>query len=116
MCGVGCVGIGADYDGVPDVPEELEDVSTYPVLFAALMEDGSWTEEDLIKLANGNILRVMRGAEAVRDEVRQPASCCLSFKQTNFPIGKSSETFLLGKCRLHKDSKLFIEKKNRQLY
>lgn len=45
-------------------PEDLEDVSKYPNLFAALLEKG-WTEEDLIKLAGGNILRVFKGVEEV---------------------------------------------------
>ncbi len=67
MCGVDCVGIGADYNGVSQLPEGLEDVSAYPNLFAALVEDGTWDEDDLRKAANGNILRVLRRAEAVRD-------------------------------------------------
>ncbi len=64
------MGIGADYDGVDYFPEELRDVSTYPVLFAALMEDGSWMRDDLAMLAQGNVLRAMRAAETVRDQVR----------------------------------------------
>ena len=47
------------------MPVDLEDVSGYPVLFAELLRRG-WSEEDLGKLAGGNLLRVMRGAEQVR--------------------------------------------------
>lgn len=44
----------------------MEDVSTYPTLFAELLGVG-WTMEDLEKLAGGNFLRVMREVERVRD-------------------------------------------------
>ena len=58
------VGIGGDYDGNRFWPIGLENVSGYPNLFAELLHRG-WTEENLAKLANGNILRVMRDAESV---------------------------------------------------
>jgi membrane dipeptidase len=58
------VGIGGDYDGNTFWPVDLEDVSCYPNLFAELLRRG-WTEEDLGKLSNGNIRRVLRDAEAV---------------------------------------------------
>ena len=47
----------------------LEDVSKYPEVFAALIEDGEfeWTDEDLAKLANGNLVRTFRQVEEVRD-------------------------------------------------
>ena len=43
----------------------LEDVSTYPLLVAELLRRG-YTDDDIKKIAGRNILRVMRGAEAVR--------------------------------------------------
>jgi len=58
------VGVGGDYDGNRFWPIGLEDVSGYPHLFAELLRRG-WTEEDLAKLANGNIRRVLRDAERV---------------------------------------------------
>ena len=42
-------------------------MSTYPHLFAALIESG-WREKDLAKLAGGNLLRVFQEVEKVRDE------------------------------------------------
>ena len=44
-------------------PEGAEDVSKYPVLFAALLEseEMEWTEEDLAKLASKNLIRVFKG-------------------------------------------------------
>ncbi|ODM95535.1 Dipeptidase 1 [Orchesella cincta] len=49
------VGIGADFDGISEAVQGLEDVSKYPELFAALLETGNWTEEDLEKLAGRRI-------------------------------------------------------------
>jgi membrane dipeptidase len=64
VAGVDHVGLGGDFDGNDEWPEGLEDVSGYPRLFAELARRG-WSDEDLGKLASGNILRVMRQAEAV---------------------------------------------------
>jgi membrane dipeptidase len=64
MAGINHVGIGGDYDGSDSMPVGLEDVSGYPRLFAALLDRG-WSEPDLTKLAGGNVLRVLRDAEAV---------------------------------------------------
>ena len=46
------------------VPEGLEDVSKYPNLFAELIK-GGWKDEDLAKVAGGNILRALEDAEKV---------------------------------------------------
>jgi membrane dipeptidase len=63
VAGIDHVGIGADYFGEPAwMAAGLEDVSRYPELFAELIRRG-WTEEALAKLARGNVLRVLRGAE-----------------------------------------------------
>ena len=58
------VGIGGDFDGIDEVVVGLEDVSTYPALFAELSRRG-WTERDLRKLAGENMLRVMERAAVV---------------------------------------------------
>ncbi len=58
------VGIGGDFDGIDEVVQGLEDVSTYPALFAELSRRG-WTELDLRKLAGENVLRVLERADAV---------------------------------------------------
>jgi membrane dipeptidase len=64
LAGVDHIGVGGDYDGNEEWPVGMEDVSTYPVLFAELIHRG-WSDRDLAKLSRGNILRVMREAEAV---------------------------------------------------
>jgi membrane dipeptidase len=63
VAGIDHVGIGGDFDGTPDLPSGLEDVSRYPALFRELTRRG-WTEAQCKALAGGNILRVMRGAES----------------------------------------------------
>jgi membrane dipeptidase len=63
VAGIDHVGVGGDYDGVSTLPEGLGDVSAYPRLLEALAERG-WSDEDLGRLTSGNILRVMREAEA----------------------------------------------------
>lgn len=67
IAGIDHVGIGGDYDGTDWLPEGLEDVSSYPNLFAELIRRG-WSDADLRKLAGGNILRVMRQAESVAED------------------------------------------------
>jgi len=62
VAGVNSIGIGGDYDGVTDLPIGLEDVSSYPRLFVTLADRG-WSDQDLAKLAGGNVLRVLRAAE-----------------------------------------------------
>ncbi|MET7282502.1 dipeptidase [Kribbella sp. NPDC005582] len=64
VAGIDHIGLGGDYDGVPETPVDLPDVSSYPRLFEALAER-KWSDEDLDKLAGGNILRVLRAADDV---------------------------------------------------
>ncbi|MFC9692728.1 dipeptidase [Kribbella sp. NPDC056951] len=64
VAGIDHVGLGGDYDGVPETPVDLPDVSSYPKLFEALAER-KWSDQDLAKLAGGNILRVLRAADDV---------------------------------------------------
>jgi membrane dipeptidase len=60
------VGLGGDLDGIgyEDAPPGMNSVSGYPLLFAELIRRG-WSDGDLGKLAGGNLLRVLRKAEAV---------------------------------------------------
>lgn len=53
------------------MPQGLEDVSSYPTLFAELIGTGKWTVDDLKKLAGLNFLRVFQDVEKVRDEFKK---------------------------------------------
>jgi membrane dipeptidase len=63
VAGVAHIGIGSDFDGTDQLPDGLSDVSCFPALFAELLGRG-WSEADCWRLAGGNVLRVMREAEA----------------------------------------------------
>ncbi|MFZ1963200.1 MAG: dipeptidase [Roseiarcus sp.] len=72
--GVDCVGIGSDFFGGAQ-PIGLEHVGRFPHLFAELIRRG-FSERDLTKIANRNVLRVMREVERVGEalrEAREPA-------------------------------------------
>ena len=64
VAGVDHVGIGSDFDGISETVVGLEDVSTFPALFAELARRG-WSQADLEKLSGRNVLRVLRDAERV---------------------------------------------------
>jgi membrane dipeptidase len=69
VAGVDNIGIGSDFDGNDNWPEGLSDVSMFPSLFAELIRRG-WSDEDLAKIAGGNVLRALERAEAVARELQ----------------------------------------------
>lgn len=58
LIGVDHVGLGSDFDGVPNIPIGMEDCSKLPNITKALLEKG-YTEEDVTKILGGNFLRVL---------------------------------------------------------
>jgi membrane dipeptidase len=70
VAGVDHVGLGGDFDGITENVVGLEDVSTYPALFAELARRG-WSDADLAKLASGNVLRVLTQAERVSARLKK---------------------------------------------
>ena len=70
VAGIDHVGIGSDFDGISSTPVGLEDVSTYPALFAELSRRG-WSEGDLRKLAGENVLRAWREAESAARRIQR---------------------------------------------
>jgi membrane dipeptidase len=76
VAGADHVAIGSDFDGTEHTPVGLEDVSTFPQLFAELVRRG-WSDDDLRKLAGRNLLRVFRAAESTATRLqraRQPST------------------------------------------
>jgi membrane dipeptidase len=72
------VGLAADFGGAP-MPAGLEDVATYPALFAELIARG-WSDADLRKLAGLNLIRALREAESVAarlQKVRKPSTATI---------------------------------------
>ncbi|MDQ8153475.1 MAG: dipeptidase [Gemmatimonadota bacterium] len=65
LIGADHVGIGGDFDGTGgEYIQGLEDVSKYPDLLVELARRG-WTDDELRRVANGNILRVLAENEKV---------------------------------------------------
>jgi len=58
MIGVDHVGLGSDFDGVNSLPQQLDDVTSYPLITKALLERG-YSKEDIRKILGGNFLRVL---------------------------------------------------------
>jgi membrane dipeptidase len=74
VAGYDHVGIGGDFDGIDNTVERLDSVDDYPNLFAELIRRG-WSDQNLAKLAGGNVLRALRQAEAVSKSMRnEPAA------------------------------------------
>ncbi|XP_071538003.1 dipeptidase 1-like [Panulirus ornatus] len=69
VAGVDHIGLGSDFEGIWTQPEGLEDVSKYPYLFAELLLDPSWTDEDLRKVAGLNLVNVFKEVERVSQEL-----------------------------------------------
>ena len=64
LIGYDHVGIGSDFDGIESAPRGLEDVSKFPALFAELLRRGV-SDDDAMKIAGGNLLRVWKDVDAV---------------------------------------------------
>jgi membrane dipeptidase len=76
VAGIDHVGLGSDYDGVNQVPTDLPDVSSYPVVTQELL-DRHYSKADIHKIMGENLLRAMAGAERVAarlaaEKKRQP--------------------------------------------
>ena len=72
VAGYDHVGIGGDLDGIDVAPAGLASVDGYPLVFAELIKRG-WSDANLAKLAGGNLLRVLRQAEAVSASMKNEA-------------------------------------------
>ena len=69
VAGVDHVGLGSDFDGIDSTPDGLDGVDKFPAVLVELARRG-WNDEDLAKVAGGNILRVMAEAQAVARQLQ----------------------------------------------
>ena len=67
VAGAAHVGLGSDFDGAFSFPVGLEDVTDLPKITYGLMKLG-YTDAEIRGILGGNVLRVMREAEAVASE------------------------------------------------
>jgi membrane dipeptidase len=79
VAGIDHIGIGADFDGITQTVEGLEDVSKYPDLTAELLKRG-YKDDDVKKILGLNVMRVLRQAEKVAaglQKTRQPSTATI---------------------------------------
>lgn len=69
VAGVDHVGLGSDYDGVSQLPAQLEDVSSYPLITQGLLDRG-YSADDIRKILGGNLMRVWTQAEKVAEQMQ----------------------------------------------
>jgi len=69
VAGIDHVGIGSDFDGIPSVPEGMEDVSKLPAIPAELKRRG-YSDADVKKIMGENFMRVFGEAERVAKEMQ----------------------------------------------
>lgn len=62
LVGLDYVGLGSDFDGINLTPQQLDDVTTYPLITKALLEKG-YSKIDINKILGGNFLRVLKANE-----------------------------------------------------
>jgi membrane dipeptidase len=72
VAGADHVGLGADWDGVGSMPEEMDDVSQLPNLTRGLLDRGH-SPDTVRKILGGNLLRVMREVEQFSEQLRASA-------------------------------------------
>ncbi len=62
LIGVNHVGLGSDFDGVNSLPQQLDDVTTYPLITKALVDRG-YSKKDIRKILGANFLRLLKANE-----------------------------------------------------
>jgi membrane dipeptidase len=59
LAGVDHVGLGSDFDGINSMPQQLDDVTSYPLITKALLEKG-YSKKSVKKILGGNFMRVLK--------------------------------------------------------
>lgn len=82
VAGIDHVGLGSDFDGVPNLPEGLRDVADLPVITYELLRRGH-SDADVLKILGGNFMRVFAEAERVAGVERRKVSGEGSLRRLN---------------------------------
>jgi membrane dipeptidase len=69
VAGIDHVGLGSDFDGVPKLPRQMNDVSCYPLITQELL-NRKYVREQIHKVLGGNLMRVFARAEQVSRELQ----------------------------------------------
>ncbi len=62
MIGVDHVGLGSDFDGIESAPQELDDVTRFPLITKGLIERG-YNKREIKKILGGNFLRIFKASQ-----------------------------------------------------
>ncbi|HEX8501982.1 MAG TPA: dipeptidase [Pyrinomonadaceae bacterium] len=84
VAGVDHVGLGSDFDGVPNLPEGIKDVADLPNVTYELLRRG-YSDRDVLKILGGNLLRAFEQAERVADTNRRKVSGEGSLRRLGVP-------------------------------
>jgi membrane dipeptidase len=84
VAGIDHVGLGSDFDGIPETPRGLEGVDKYPDLLVELMRRG-WSDGEVAKVAGANVLRVMADCERVAATLRSQQPSEAVFEASGAP-------------------------------
>ena len=69
VAGIDHVGLGSDFDGISFMlPEGIDSAADLPKITAELVKRG-YSAEDCKKILGGNLMRVFRDVEKMRDEI-----------------------------------------------
>jgi len=73
VAGIDHVGLGSDFDGVSGAtPQGIDSAADLPKITQALL-DRQYSAEDIRKILGGNLMRVFRAVESVRNEMHGAA-------------------------------------------
>jgi membrane dipeptidase len=65
LAGVDHVGIGSDFDGISSSPQQLDDVTSFPLITKELLKRG-YNKMDIEKILGGNFIKVFRACQQGR--------------------------------------------------
>lgn len=66
LVGVDYVGLGSDFDGINITPQQLDDITNFPLITKALVDKG-YSKKDIDKILGGNFLRVLKANEKINE-------------------------------------------------
>ena len=72
VAGIEHVGLGSDFDGIPFLPKDMQDVGDFPNITVELVLRG-YSDDDIRKILGSNVLRVLADVERVAIQLSEDA-------------------------------------------